>query len=215
MIILNFKAYPSSTGVNAVRLAEICEEVSLETGVQIIVAPSILDFSEVRKTVNIDVYCQHIDNIEPGPYTGYTSAHHARSRGADGTILNHAEHKLSWEVLVETVSKAKEQGLGVVLCAETIDFAVKELELFPNEIALEIPELIGGSISISKANPALIKKAVHRIGEGKILAGAGIKTADDVKAALDMGVKGVILASAFDLAINARKEIMSLAKAFI
>ncbi len=215
MIVVNFKAYHESTGMNAVLLAKICEEISLETGVQVIVCPSAFDLKEVRNAVHIDVFAQHIDPISPGPHTGYLSANLARSCGADGTLLNHAEHKLDWNTLVDTVSKAKEEGLGVILCAENVSFAVKELELFPNEIALELPELIAGKVSIAKANPRVIREAVLKIGEGKVLAGAGIHNADDVKASLDLGVKGIIFASAFDLAENARKILLPIAKAFI
>ena len=215
MIVVNFKSYHESTNLNAVKLAKICEEASIETGVNIIVCPNAFDLKEVRSHVNIDVYAQHVDSTNAGPHTGFLPAFLARAKGADGTLLNHSEHKLDWNTLVETVSKVKEEGMGSILCAESVEYAVRLVELFPNEIALEIPELISGNISIAKANPLLIKEAVKRIGENKILAGAGIRTADDIKAALDMGVKGVILASSFDLAENPKKIITSFAKAFI
>lgn len=215
MIVINLKAYNESTGTNAIKLAKICEDVALSTGVRIVICVSAFDLNEVRKSVNIDVYTQHIDNIEPGAHTGFVSATHARAKGADGTLLNHAEHRLDWNTLVETASKAKEEGLGTILCADTLDFAEKELELFPNEIALEIPELIGGNVSVSKANPKLIKDAVLKIGENKLLVGAGVKTAEDVKIALSLGAKGVLLASGFVLSTNPHKDLLSLAKAFI
>ncbi len=215
MIVLNFKTYQQSTGLNAIRLAKIAKEVANKTGVTIIVCPSVIDIKEVRELVDIPIYAQHIDNIEFGAYTGYLSPKMICAKGADGTILNHAEHRLEWNVLKQTVFKVKKEGLKVILCAENVRVATKQLELFPDEIALEIPELIGGNISISNADPRIIKDAVRTIGEKKILVGSGIKTANDIKTALDLGVKGVILASAFDLAENPHKTLLSLAKAFI
>ena len=215
MIVLNFKTYQQSTGLNAVKLAKIAKEVAIETGVAIIVCPSVIDIKEVRESVDIPIYAQHIDNIEFGAYTGYLSSKMLRSKGADGTILNHAEHRLEWNVLKQTVFKVKKEGLKVILCAENVRVATKQLELFPDEIALEIPELIGGNISISNADPKIIKDDVRTIGEKKVLVGSGIKTANDIKIALDLGAKGVILASAFDIAKNPQQILLSLAKAFI
>lgn len=215
MIVCNFKSYSESTNLRAVELAYLCDEVSKETGVPIIVCPNAFDLKEVINRVTIDVFTQHIDQFEPGAYTGGVSAQLAKEKGAKGTLLNHAEHTLEFEVLRECVARCREADLHVITCAENIDEAVHELELNPDEIALEIPELIAGDISIAKADPGIVRNAVERIGENRILVGAGVKDADDVKAARDLGAKGVLLASGFDLSDDPRRVIMSLAKAFI
>jgi triosephosphate isomerase len=62
-------------------------------------------------------------------------------------------------------------------------------------VAVEPPELIGGDISVSTANPELISDAVATIGAGKVLVGAGIKNAEDVRIALKLGAVGVLVAS--------------------
>lgn len=215
MIVVNFKAYTQTSDSHALSLAQICQEVAQETGVRIIVAPSSLDIQEICTQVSIEVYAQHVDPIEPGAHTGWVSAASLREKGVFGTLLNHAEHRLDFPELTKSVGYAKEEGLGVIICADTVEYAKQLLPLFPNEIALEIPELIAGNVPITKADPEIIKRAVALIGPGKMLVGSGIKSADDVKAALDFGAKGIILASAVDLAKDSRKELLSLAKAFL
>ncbi len=214
MIVINFKSYEQTTGAHALSLAKIANNVSIDTGVRIILCVESFDLRDIKRMVDVEVYTQHIDQYDSGAKTGYVTAFAARKAGADGTLLNHSEHKLDWNTLVLSTSKAKEEGLGVILCAETIAFAQKELELFPNEIALELPELISGNISITKANPSIIKEAVHVIGSDKLLVGSGIRTADDIKASIDLGAKGVILASGYDLSNDPEKYIYNLAKAF-
>jgi triosephosphate isomerase len=71
--------------------------------------------------------------------------------------------------------------------------------LSPDYVAIEPPELIGSGVSVSKANPDIIKNsvaAVHAVNpKVKILTGAGIQTGECVKIATDLGTDGVLLAS--------------------
>ena len=64
---------------------------------------------------------------------------------------------------------------------------------------VEPPELIGGDISVTTANPGIVSgtvKAVAKVDpKVAVLCGAGVKTGDDVKTAIDLGAKGVLLAS--------------------
>jgi len=66
-------------------------------------------------------------------------------------------------------------------------------------VAIEPPELIGGNVSVSQANPGIITgtvEAVRKVNPSvKILTGAGIHSGDCVKIAVDLGTQGVLLAS--------------------
>ncbi len=72
-------------------------------------------------------------------------------------------------------------------------------KLNPDFITIEPPELIGGDISVSKANPEIIKKSVDIVRKispkAMVLCGAGIKTKEDVEKAIQLGAKGVLVAS--------------------
>jgi len=54
-------------------------------------------------------------------------------------------------------------------------------------------------VSVSNAKPEVIKEAVDKVkaknSDVKVLAGAGVKDANDVKVALELGAEGVLAAS--------------------
>ena len=86
--------------------------------------------------------------------------------------LNHAEFKLTDEVLEKSIGRAKQAGLEVLACAETAERAeaIANMRIKPDMIAIEPPELIGGDISVSTANPAdnhgnCIKDQGHSTGD--------------------------------------------------
>ena len=82
---------------------------------------------------------------------------------------------------------------------KTIDTAKIVASFGPNFIAVEPPELIGGDVSVTDARPEVISEAVesvHRVDAHiPVLCGAGVKNGKDVKKALQLGAKGVLLAS--------------------
>jgi triosephosphate isomerase len=83
-------------------------------------------------------------------------------------------------------------------------------------VAVEPPELIGGDISVTKANPRIVEDTVDAVKEANrsvsVLCGAGIKTGADVKAALDLGADGVLLASGVVRAKDPRAALLDLVK---
>ena len=195
IIVVNFKVYEQGTGDNALHLAMIHQKVAEETGVSIAIAVSALDLEKVAKAVNIPVFAQHIDPIGYGSHTGHVLADQVKDAGAYGTLLNHAEFRLENEVLRRSIEKAREVGLFTVVCADTPERAAEIIKYNPDLVAVEPPELIGGDISVSKAEPQVIEKAVEMIGENRVLVGAGVKNAQDVRIALSLGASGVLLAS--------------------
>ncbi len=211
MIITNFKAYPSATGKKAVEIAKIHEEVARETGKDIQVAVQAMDLSSVASAVNIPVLAQHIDAIGYGSHTGYILPELVKEYGATGTLLNHSEKRLSKEILAKSIKLAKEVGLTTIVCAKTPKEGAEFLAFNPDYIAVEPPELIGGTISVSSAKPEIIENAARLIGSEKLLVGAGIKTSDDVKIAIKLGAKGVLLASGITKADDPKTVLMNLA----
>jgi triosephosphate isomerase len=84
----------------------------------------------------------------------------------------------------------------------------------PDYVAIEPPELIGSGIPVSKADPEIVAnsvQAVKRIApDVGVLCGAGITHGEDLKAALDLGSKGVLLASGIIKAKDQRKALQDL-----
>ena len=211
MIITNFKLYESATGEKAWELAKIHEEVARETGVDVQIAVQPIDLGLLTASIDIPVLAQHIDPVAFGSGTGHILPEGVKMAGGAGTLLNHSERRLKREVLEASIKRAKEVGLKVIVCAETPEEGASFLEFDPDFIAVEPPELIGGDISVSTAKPEIIEHAAKLIGGEKLLIGAGIKSGQDVHIAVQLGAKGVLLASGITKAKNPREVLMDLA----
>ncbi|MFO0780613.1 MAG: triose-phosphate isomerase [Candidatus Gracilibacteria bacterium] len=212
IIIVNFKAYENASGDRALELARIHEKVAKKTGVSFAIAVQPMDLRMIASQVEIPVLGQHFDPVEFGAYTGHLSPHVLKGAGAAGSLLNHAEKKLSLDVIEKSVELARNLGFFTVLCADT-PYAGKALSEFdPDLIAVEPPDLIGGNVSVSTANPQLISDVVGMVGEGKVLVGAGIKSRQDVHRSLELGASGVLLASGVTKSLNPEEVLMDLAQ---
>jgi len=212
LIFVNFKTYASADGEKAVKLARVCERVSKETGICIAVAVDALDLRAVAKAVSIPVFAEHVDCVKYGAHTGWIVPEAVKKAGAVGTLINHAEHQLPFDEIACRVQVCKELKLSTCVCASTPAMVKKIATLKPDFIAYEPPALIGGDISVSTSQPGVVKKVVDSVKgkRQKILCGAGVKTSDDVRIALKLGTKGVLLASGVTKANNPRKVLLEL-----
>jgi triosephosphate isomerase len=217
MVIVNLKTYPQGTGKKAVTLSKIAETVSIESGIYIAVAPQFTDIRTIVQTVSIPVFAQHIDPISPGSHTGHILPEAIKESGAVGTLINHSERKLPLEQVQVLVKRAKDAGLGSVVCADTPETASKVATFRPDIVAIEPPELIGTGIPVSKAKPEVVTNTVSLVRKVNstitILCGAGITRGEDVAAALDLGTEGVLIASGIVKARDPRKALLDIIKA--
>ncbi len=216
LIVLNFKTYAESMGEKAVRMAKFCEEVSIESGIDIIACPQIPDIYRVANAVKIPVFAQHIDAAGAGSYTGHITAECVRSAGAKGTLINHSERRLLLSEIDAALQSAKKAGLTTIVCTNNIAVTSAAAALSPDFVAIEPPELIGSGNPVSKANPEIVSgsvSAVKKINPGvKVLCGAGISTGDDVAAAIELGTEGVLLASGVIKAKDPKAALFDLVK---
>jgi len=212
VIIVNFKAYENATGKRAFDLAKIHEKVSKRTGVSFAIAVQPVDLRMVASLVHIPVLAQHFDPVEFGAYTGHLSLKALMEAGASGSLLNHAEKKLSLDVIEKSVEMARSLNFLTVLCADT-PYAGKALSEFdPDFVAVEPPELIGGNISVVSANPQIISDIVDMVGKRRVLVGAGIKTGEDVRRSLELGASGVLVASGVTKSMDPEAVLLDLAE---
>ncbi len=212
MILTNFKTYESATGEAALALAKIHEKVARETGADIRIAVQLADLYRISSQISIPVYAQHLDPIGYGGHTGQVLPESVLAAGAKGTLLNHSEHRLEFSVLQACVARAKALGLVVVICAKDPEEGKSFLPLEPDFIAVEPPELIGGEISVSSARPEIISHAAALIGSQKLLVGAGVKNGADVRRCIELGARGVLLASGITKAADPEGALRGLAQ---
>lgn len=198
-VIVNFKVYAEVEGDRSVALAKVCQKVAKESGVEIAVCPPMLSLGLLSHFLEIPVYSQNVDPLSPGSGTGHVTPSMLHSAFVKGTLINHSENRKSAEDVGKCVEMCRNLDIHTCVCAESVEKA-KELAAYsPEMIAVEPPELIGGDISVTTANPAVVSgtvEAVHSVNPGiEVLCGAGVKTGEDVRTALDLGASGVLLAS--------------------
>ena len=198
-MVINFKAYAEVDGLKAVELAKVCEEVARETGVSIAVCPPVAELGAVARAVDIPVLSQNIDPRKPGSATGWMTPSMVNAAGAVGSLINHSEHRFEDGDIGQCVSMCRELSMVPLVCAESVDKAKRVAVFSPDFIAVEPPELIGGDISVTSANPKIVQDTVDAVkavdSKVKVLCGAGVKTGEDVRKAIELGAEGVLLAS--------------------
>lgn len=215
IIALNLKTYPESLGKKGADLCQIATEVSLLTGVRIIVAPQTVDLRDAAQICG-DVFAQHVDPAKQGAATGSVSVESIKEAGCKGSLVNHSEKRLPEQTIAETVARLKEAGLESMLCTKDTEESVRLAKYEPAFIAVEPPELIGSGISVSTSKPEIVSgtvEAVAKVNSTPVLCGAGVSNAADVKKSVELGAKGVLLASAFVKSADPKKLLLSMAEA--
>lgn len=214
LIILNFKTYREVEGARAMELARICERVASETGITIAVCPPAIELSRIASEVEIPVLSQHADISRSDPRTGSVTIPGIKATGAVGTLINHSERRLNLADIEDLVRGCREAGLVSIVCTNNVSTSLAAALTGPDYIAMEPPELIGGDISVTSADPGIVKGTVVGISrvspEVKVLTGAGVKTGEDVRVALELGTVGVLLASGVVKASDPGKALISL-----
>ena len=214
VIAINFKGYSQICGEKGLSLAKVCEAVAQETNHSIIIAPQMTDLALTVKTVNIPVFAQHVDNVNPGSCTGSVTPESVAACGASGTLLNHSEHQLKLADIDALAQRARALNLETIVCTNNLPVTKACTTLNPDFVAIEPPELIGGDISVTTADPDIVKNAVAEVKKinqnVQVLCGAGVKTGEDVKTAIELGTQGVLLASGVTKAADPKVVLMDL-----
>ncbi len=216
--IINYKTY--TEGVDSgLDIAKAASDVAKKMGIDVIVAPPFTLLRETSKIVN--TIAQSIDDADPGAFTAHISWYEIKKSGSIGTLLNHSEDRytskdgeIDYKRLGKVIDACKRNGLLTYVCVQNVSEAEKVLKLEPTAIAYEPPELIGGDISVSTAKPEIVKEfcEVVKKGSGVLpLIGAGIKTANDVKASIELGSEGILVASGVMMAKDFKTAILELA----
>ena len=198
-ILVNLKTFKEGMGNRAHMIANAAQLVAHESGVTIGIAPTYFDLHPLCHHFAIPVYAQHVDGYEPGAHTGHITADALRMAGSAGSLINHSERRLSLADIEASIRALQAQKLIAVVCSNNEATSAAAAALAPEYVAIEPPELIGSGVSVSKANPEIIRRsvaAVHAVNlKTKVLTGAGIQSGDCVRIAVDLGTDGVLLAS--------------------
>lgn len=214
IVILNFKTYLESSGVNGLELAKTLESVYEESGVLMAGAVQAADIYRIKEETSIPILAQHIDPITPGGHTGSNLIETLIEAGIDGSLLNHSEKRMKLADIDLVLKQLKNNNLLSCICINNIETSIATATFNPDFVAVEPPELIGTGIPVSQAEPEIVEgtvKEVKKINKKiKVLCGAGISTGEDMAAAIDLGAEGVLLASGIIKAENPKKALLDL-----
>ena len=203
LIVVNFKTYSTALAEHAETLGKFMADV--ETNARMVAVTSAFDLHSVSAISGLEVWAQHLDPVGQGSHTGWLEPQTAIARGASGTIINHAEHKVSIDHVRDLMAMLPD-GFPICACAADVAEARALADLGPTFIAVEPPELIGGDISVTTADPAIVSDTVAAVKEVnsnvRVLCGAGVKNGKDVATAISLGAEGVLLASGVTKAVN-------------
>jgi len=218
LFIINCKNYDEISGKEITRLVKIAQSVSKKYGIKIAVAPPQHLLSQVT-SFSIPILAQHVDNAKVGSTTGFIIPELLKKSNVKGAIINHSEHRISSKEIEQLVLRLKKLKMISVVCVKNVAEASRYAKLNPNYIAIEPPELIGTGKAVSKERPELITRTATAVKSAKnqteLLCGAGIVSGQDVKKSIELGSKGILVASGIVKAKNWQKIIEEFAKAMV
>ncbi|HEX7542774.1 MAG TPA: triose-phosphate isomerase, partial [Patescibacteria group bacterium] len=172
MIFLSLKTYKEATGQAVINLLSSVKKVSQETGIPIISIAQPTDIYRIKNELDIEVWAQHIDPIDPGKNTGWISPYSVKEAGATGVLINHSEHKLKEEVILETIKKARQYDLKILLIGKTVEMVTSFDSYEIDYLSFEKEDLIASPISMIDQQEEVIKKLVKAVKHPLII-GAG------------------------------------------
>jgi triosephosphate isomerase len=218
LFIINCKNYEEIAGSKIDKFVKIAEKISKKYKVKIAIAPPQHLLSKVSKS-SLIILAQHLDNSKVGSTTGYMIPELVKKSNIDGAIINHSEHRIPKKDIKELIDKLKKLKMISVLCVKNVAEVKKYIKLNPDYIAIEPPELIGSGKAVSKEKPELITSAATTVkaakNKTKLLCGAGIVSGDDVGKAIQLGSKGILVASGIVKSKNWNNAIEGFAKAML
>ena len=218
MFVINCKNYEEISGDKIIKFVKIAERISKKYKVKIAISPPQHLVGLVANS-SISILAQHIDVCKVGSTTGFVIPELLKKSKVKGSLINHSEHRITSKEIEKLVLKLKELKMISILCVKNIAEIKKYVKLDPDYIAIEPPELIGSGKAVSKEKPELIAKAASIVNNSKnktkLLCGAGIVSGEDVAKAIELGSKGILVASGIIKAKDWNKVISEFSKALV
>jgi triosephosphate isomerase len=193
MLVINFKNYKVGKDV-----FDLAKKIEIYYNKAILAVPA-TELHEIAKSMggNAKVFAQHVDFQDTTRSTGFVLPESLVNSGADGTLLNHSEHRVKLPEIKKIMKRCNELNLKVIVCSSSLKEIEQLKKLNPYAIAFEDKKLIATGKSITEYRLHDVKKFIEKLKDTNIipLCGAGISSGDDVAHALVLGCKGVLVSS--------------------
>jgi triosephosphate isomerase len=214
---VNLKAYPETLGRQAVALCVAARKLDAELDLGIAICPQAVDLRACADT-KARVYAQHFDRLTRPESTGWQSLEAVVDAGCEGTLINHSEHRLPAADITGHVDAARRAKIMSLLCTRDSHESGQLAMTRPDLMAVEPPELIGGNVSVTSADPQVVSRSVDAVRQVSpktlVLCGAGIKNRKDVAKAVELGAYGILVASGVTRAKDPVQAMRDLAAGF-
>ena len=218
MLFVNFKTYREGSGLEAIKLVRLIEEVAASCQVKIVPVLQATDLKEAVAISKLEIWVQNVDLAGYGAHTGAILSEAVFEDGAAGTFLNHSERKLTSLSDLEKINqRALLVGLKTLIFAGNLEEMKNVCAFKPTYIAYEPAQFIGSTTtSVAREQPEIINQAVEmaKVLALPLIVGAGIKSAEDVRKSIELGAAGVVVASDVVKAENPRQELLDLVEGF-
>ena len=213
MIFLALKTYKETTSNEGIKKLSSVKKVSEEFNIPIIAVAQATEIYRIKKELDIEVWAQHVDPIDPEKNTGWISPYSVKEAGATGVLINHSEHKVKEEVIIETIKKARQYNLKTLLIGQTVEM-VKRFDSYDIDyLSFEKEDLIASTISMIDQQEETIKSLVKTIKHPLII-GAGINDGEDARKSKAAGAAGILMATYFIQASDPEQKLKELAEGF-
>lgn len=178
--IVNPKSY--LFGEKLYKLANKANELVTKYDVEIMFTAPFVELKNISENYkNITVTAQHMDPTKVGRGMGHIVGEMLVASGVKAVVLNHAEHKVDREVLVETLKRTKELGLKSIVCASEYEEVEFISNLNPDTILCEPTALIGTGQTSSDKYILETTDIIRNINKDiNVMQAAGVSKPEDV-----------------------------------
>ena len=178
-------------GEELLQLAKVIDKTAMKYDVDVIVTPQYTDIRLLAdNTERILVFAQHMDYLPVGRGLGSVLPEAVKAAGAVGVMLNHAEKKLTMDVVKKTIARADEVGLATIVCADTVEELTEIAKMSPNLLVAEPTDLIGTGQTSDADYVRDTIRTVRAINPNiMVLQGAGISNGQDVYNTIRQGAQ--------------------------
>lgn len=189
-LFVNPKSY--LYGQKSLELAKAADRVCKETGVQIFFTCPYADLRLIAENTSyVTVTAQNMDALTPGRGVGAVLPESLVEAGAKAVVLNHAENQKTLAELYACINRAKELGLIVIVCADSVTESRAVAELGVDVILAEPTALIGTGTTADASYTIDATNAIKAVDPSvKVMIASGITTPEDCYKVVVNGADG-------------------------
>jgi len=203
---VNFKVYPETIGAKGLEIARTMEQVQEATGATFSLTPQLLDLRMIATETDLRVSAPYCDAIEPGRGMGRILLETLADAGAEGVTINHVENPDTFNDIAFKIRRCREFGLRSGVLVDSVEMGRAVAQLDPDGMTFEVPGDIAGDVAVTRSRPGPIREFLEMVQEEnpdiRVGTGGGVKTAEDVRAAYELGLDSTGAASGIALAEN-------------